>query len=74
MNSNNFFNSFFLFKFSFQEIWKALIVLFVGLILTVLATFYSAQQEAAKEKNEFSLIGNEIKTKISTRLHALPNF
>ncbi len=70
MNSNNFFNSFFLFKFSFQEIWKALIVLFVGLILTVLATFYSAQQEAAKEKNEFSLIGNEIKTKISTRLHA----
>jgi PAS domain S-box-containing protein len=68
--TTNHLKAFFLFKFSFQNTRKALIVLMVGFILTIAAAFYSARQEATKEKNEFSLIGNEIKTKISARLHA----
>jgi PAS domain S-box-containing protein len=70
MKLNSFINNFFLFRFTFQNSWKPLIILFGGLILTAAAVFYTERNEAEKEKNEFSLIGNEIKTKISTRLHA----
>ena len=49
---------------------KALVILIAGLILTVIATCYTQNQVEVQAKLEFSSSCNEIKTKISSRLHA----
>ena len=49
---------------------KALAILIAGLILTVIATCYTQSQVEIQEKIEFASSCNEIKTKISSRLHA----
>lgn len=54
--------------------WQiALLILIVGLVLTFVSTVLLKQDEEVQEKNEFSLICREIRTKIERRLnsHAL---
>ena len=49
--------------------WKALLILFVGIILTVFATFYTQQNVESRAKYEYSDICYEIETKINSRLN-----
>jgi PAS domain S-box-containing protein len=49
---------------------KAFIILFIGLILTCLATIYTHYDVEEKLNQEFESVCNEIVIKISTRLHA----
>jgi len=51
-------------------IWKALIILLIGLILTVFVSYLIYVDEEKRTEKEFSLVCEEIKTKIETRLHA----
>ena len=51
-------------------IWKALIILLIGLILTVFVSYLIYVDEEKRTEKEFSLVCDEIKTKIETRLHA----
>ena len=57
-------------KVSFQNGWKASVVLIIGVLLTVLVSINAAHNEVITKKKEFSLICDEIKTKIAIRLHA----
>ena len=50
--------------------WKAFLFLLVGLVLTTVAAFYSYQTSKAQAEKDFASECNDIKTKISTRLHA----
>lgn len=52
------------------HIWKALIILMIGLILTVFVSYLIYVDEEKRTEKEFSLVCYEIKTKIETRLHA----
>ncbi|MEI7727922.1 MAG: hypothetical protein WCK09_22635, partial [Bacteroidota bacterium] len=54
---------------NFRYIRKSLIVLFCFLALTLVAVFYASREDAIKEQNELLLSGNELMTKMSTRLH-----
>ncbi|MCX6279811.1 MAG: CHASE domain-containing protein, partial [Bacteroidetes bacterium] len=54
---------------NFQNNWKSLVILLGALSLTLAAVFYAYREEAAKEQNELLLTGNELKAKISARLH-----
>ena len=49
--------------------WTALIILIVCLILTFAVSLYTKYFVDAKEKQEYFLVCNEIKTKISMKLH-----
>ena len=61
---------FFLSKDYSKNFWKALIVLIIGLLLTIAATFYTQLEEAAKAKNEYVMVCNDIKSKIASRLES----
>ncbi len=50
--------------------WKALTFLIVGLILTVVATLYTKREVETQAKQEYAMVCNEIKIKISTQLQA----
>ena len=49
---------------------KALLILLIGLILTLLATYNTKRQVEVQEKQEFTSICKEIKLKIASRLQA----
>ena len=53
-----------------RKTWIALVILFTCLFLTYLAVRNTITSNANREAVEYNLIGNEIKTKISTRLNA----
>ena len=57
-------------KSTARNAWIALVLLIFGLILTGGATYYIYIDEENQTNQEFSLICNEIKSKIETRLHA----
>ena len=50
--------------------WKAYLFLSAGLVLTAATAFYSYQNSKALAEKEFTAECSDIKTKISTRLHA----
>ncbi len=50
--------------------WKAFVVLVCGLALTILVAFYAQKDENEKSRSDFISICEEIKLKISDRLHA----
>ncbi len=49
---------------------KAGVFLIIGLVLTLLATIYTSRDQEAGLKREFESVCNEIRVKITTRLHA----
>ncbi len=50
--------------------WKAFLFLTAGLVLTTATAIYSYQFSKTQAEKEFALECNDVKTKISTRLHA----
>ena len=50
--------------------WIAWVILIIGLVTTFGATYYTQKDDENQANQEFSLICNEIKSKIETRLHA----
>ncbi len=70
MLSNNFHYRFFFHKSTYQKAGKAYLILFIGLVLTLLTGLYTKHEVDEGSKSEFSLICNEIQTKIYIRLHA----
>ncbi len=60
----------FLPKSTSRNIWIALIILTFGIILTLVASYFTYIDEERQANQEFSLTCNEIKSKIETRLHA----
>jgi CHASE1-domain containing sensor protein len=61
---------FFLSKDFSKNFWKALIVLIIGIFLTIAASFSTQHEEAAKAKNDYVLVCNDIKSKIASRLES----
>ncbi|NVO03534.1 MAG: CHASE domain-containing protein, partial [Bacteroidetes bacterium] len=61
---------FFISKITFKNSWKAFLALLIGLILTILSAFYIDYDAKVQAKTELTLVCNEIKTKIFTRLQA----
>ena len=57
-------------KSDFGNIWKALIILVVGFVLTTVFAFYTESSIEARSKSEFSLVCNELTTKMNDRLQA----
>jgi PAS domain S-box-containing protein len=57
-------------KVSNRNVVLAWIVLLSGFVLTLLATYSTHRDLRDHEKREYELICNEIRTKITTRLHA----
>ena len=55
---------------SFRNLWLALVVLILGLLLTALATFYSLKEAESDKDKEFQLTCNKIKAVIIARLHS----
>lgn len=55
-------------KFIFVRKWRAYIFLFVGIILSLVFAYYTKKNIEEKSNVEYSLICNEIKIKITTRL------
>ncbi len=55
---------------NFQNIWRALIIFIMSLLLTLAGVFYTSRVDETKEKNDLVLVGNEIRAKIMIRLHA----
>ena len=53
-----------------KSTWKALILLFIGLILTFLAVLYTKHSVETEENLKFKLICEDIKEKINARLRA----
>jgi len=52
------------------NIWKALIILIVGFFLTAVFAFNTESSIEARSKSEFSLVCNELTTKLNDRLHS----
>ena len=50
--------------------WISFAILIIGIVLTIIIANNSKKSHQATEKREFELVCNEIKTKITTRLHA----
>ncbi len=67
---NNLKNKNLLPKSTSKNVWIALVILISGLILTVVATYYTHKDEEEQANHEFALVCKEIKSKIETRLHA----
>ena len=57
-------------KSTSKNTWIALVILIVGLILTIVATFYTYLDKEKQTNQEFSLECNKIESRIDTRLHA----
>ncbi|MEI6678376.1 MAG: CHASE domain-containing protein [Mariniphaga sp.] len=53
-----------------QNVWKAVALLFAGMILTAIAARYTYLENKTQKRNDFTLICNEINTRIDGRLHA----
>jgi PAS domain S-box-containing protein len=70
MSKTNFLKELLFPNANFQNVWKALIIMLGALILTMEAVFYTSRVEEVKEKNELVVTCNEIKAKITIRLHA----
>ncbi len=56
-------------KIFFSKKRQSFAILIIGIILTVAAAIYTKNDLEKQLKHEFALICNEIKTKITTRLH-----
>jgi len=54
----------------FRNRWKAVLILVIGLLLTFVSAISTGRIEVENQKKEFALVCNEIKTKISIRLHS----
>ena len=70
MKSIKSWNHFFLSKTTSKNVWKALIILIIGLTLTLASTLYTNYNVEAQTETEFEMVCNEIELKIATRLHA----
>ncbi|MEI8048899.1 MAG: CHASE domain-containing protein [Bacteroidota bacterium] len=70
MKSTVFEYSLFFFKVLYRHAWKSFIILVAGLIFTIAIAIYADREESAKDKKELTLVCNEIRTKISIRLHS----
>ncbi len=70
MKSIKSWNHFFLSKTTSKNVWKALIILIIGLTLTLASTLYTNYNVEALTETEFEMVCNEIELKIATRLHA----
>ncbi len=53
-----------------KNIWKALVILIAGLILTTSAALYTKHSVQTEENEKFKLICSDLKEKINTRLKA----
>lgn len=53
-----------------QNVWKAVALLFAGMILTAIAARYTYLKNKTQKRNDFTLICNEINTRIDGRVHA----
>jgi PAS domain S-box-containing protein len=53
-----------------QNVWKAVALLFAGMILTAIAARYTYLENKTQKRNDFTLICNEINTRIDGRVHA----
>ena len=62
--------SLYILSVSFRRSWKAFIVLIVGLLITLVATVYTGKIEVRGKKKDFSLVCDEIRTKIEIRLQS----
>jgi ABC-type iron transport system FetAB permease component len=58
-------------KIFFSKKRQSFAILIIGIILTVAAAIYTKNDLEKQLKHEFALVCNEIKTKITTRLHIL---
>jgi signal transduction histidine kinase/CheY-like chemotaxis protein len=59
---------------NFNPIWKSFAVLIIGLALTFGVSNYFKQEEEIKSQKEFTLICNEVKSKIFTRINIQNQF
>ena len=59
-----------LFKSSPKRRWLSFVLLFIGIALTLITAVHTKKNLESQLKNEFALTCNEIKTKISIRLHS----
>jgi len=57
-------------KYSTTYKWKALVVLFVGFVLTAISTYYTAHEIEKEKSRDFCLVCNDIKTKIETGIYS----
>lgn len=57
-------------KILFNKPWISFAILIIGIVWTIIIANNSMKSHQASEKREFSLVCNEIKTKITSRLHA----
>jgi PAS domain S-box-containing protein len=57
-------------KILFNKSWISFAILIIGIVLTIIIASNTTKNLKASEEHEFSLVCHEIKTKISTRLHA----
>ncbi|MCX6189950.1 MAG: hypothetical protein NTW54_10200 [Bacteroidetes bacterium] len=48
--------------------WKSFVILIIGIVLSIAATIYSLIYLKSIAKQEFTLVCNEVKAKINTRL------
>ena len=53
-----------------RNFFKALLVFFVGLVVTIVFSYNTKRDVENQSQKEFKLVCNEIKTKIDARLHA----
>ena len=57
-------------KFLYNKTWISYSILIFGISLTIATAIYTKKKLEAQSKNEFTLTCNEIKSKITTRLHS----
>lgn len=59
---------------NYTSVWVSSIILFVGLVTTFGVCHYIKQEDESQSQKEFSLICNEIKSKIITRINLQAQF
>ena len=57
-------------KMFLNKKWISYLILIIGLVLTITIAIHTKYYLEVQKKQEFSVVCNEIKTKITTRLHA----
>ena len=57
-------------KILYKKAWISFVVLIIGFIITIFITIRTKNNQEVTSKQNFTLVCNEIKTKISIRLHA----
>ncbi len=63
-------NSLLILKVGFRTVWKALIILIIGVLITLTVVINNRRTEETNDKKEFALVCKEINSKISIRLHS----